>query len=125
MKKGLWELVEMTEKSQEEEEIEECEGEDKRAVTFFDQTIDDFTGLGLISPGDDDPFRRPDIHQKFNLGKKKNEEGQVEVTEGWFGKSFEDGVYEEEDEEEEVGEQHERQEGDPFEREKVDVDEEI
>ena len=49
---------------------------------------------------------RPDIHKKFNIDEKK-EEGQVEVTEGWFGKSFEDGVYEEEDDEEEVGEQHE------------------
>ena len=97
----------MAEKSQEEEEIEECEGEEKRTVTFFHRTIDDFTDLGLISPGDDDPFLQPDIHKKFNIDEKKKEEGQVEVTEGWFGKSFEDGVYEEEDDEEEVGEQHE------------------
>ena len=117
MKKGLWELVEMAEKSQEEEEIEECEGEERRTDTFFHQTIDEFSDLGIISPGDDDPFLRPD--------EKKKEEGQVEVTEGWFGKSFEDGVYEEEDEEEEVGEQHERQEGDPFELEQAPFDEEI
>ena len=100
MKKGLWELVEMAEKSQEEEEIEECEGEERRTVTFFHQTIDDFSDLGLISPGEDDPFLRPGVQKKFNL-----EEGQVEVTEGWFGNSFEDGVYEEEDDDEEVGEQ--------------------
>ena len=102
-KSGLWELVAMAEQKQDEDEIEECEGEELKTVSFFYQTVDDFMALGVISPGDDSPFLRPDIYKKFDLEEKKKKEGSAEVVEGCFGKGFEDGVYEEEDDEEDMG----------------------
>ena len=57
-----------------EDEIEECEGEKVKRVSFFHQTVDDF-----MASGDDSPLLRQDIHKKFDLEKKK--EGSV-VVEG-------------------------------------------
>ena len=54
----------MAEQKQDEDEIEECEGEEVKTVSFFHQTVDDFMALGVISPGDDSPFLRPDIYKK-------------------------------------------------------------
>ena len=98
------------------DEIVECEGEELKTVSFFHQTVDDFMSLGVISPGDDSPFLRPDIYKKFDLEEKKKE-GSAE--EGCFGESFEDGVYEGEDEEEEMGEQKPLEDGDPFGRQQA------
>ena len=123
-KSGLWELVEMAEQKQDEDEIEECEGEEVKTVSFFHQTVDDFMALGVISPGDDSPFLRPDIYKKFDLEEKKKKEGSA-VVEGWFGNSLEDGVYEEEDDEEDMGEQEPIDDGDPFARQKAPLDPEI
>ena len=124
LKSGLWELVEMAEQKQDEDEIEECEGEEVKTVSFFHQTVDDFMSLGVISPGDDSLFLRPDIYKKFDLEEKKKKEGSG-VVEGWFGNSLEDGVYEEEDDEEDMGEQEPIDEGDPFGRQKAPLDPEI
>ena len=76
-----------------------------KTVSFFHQTVDDFMALGVISLGDDSSFLRLDIYKKLNLEekKKKKKEGNA-VVEGWFGNSLEDGVYEEEDDEEEMDE---------------------
>ena len=115
----------MAEQKQDEDEIEECEGEELKTVSFFHQTVDDFMALGVISPGDDSPFLRPDIYKKFDLEEKKKKEGSAEVVEGWFGKSFEDRVYEDEDEEEEMGEQKALGHGDPVGRQKAPLDPEI
>lgn len=124
LKSGLWEFVEIAKQKQDEDEIEECEGEELMTVSFF-QTVGDFMSLGVISPGDDSPFLRSDIYKKFDLEEKKKKEGSAEVVEGWFVKSFEDGVYEDEDEEEEVGEQKPLEDGDPFGRQRAPLDPEI
>ena len=50
LRSGLWELVEMAEQKQDEDEIEECEGEELTTVSFFHQTVDDFAALGVMVP---------------------------------------------------------------------------
>ena len=117
LKLGLWQLVEMAEQKQDEDEIEECEGEEMKTVSFFHQTVDDFMAFGMISPGDDSPCLRPGIYKKFNLEEKKKKEGNA-VVEGWFGNSLEDGIYEGNDEED-MGEQEAIDDGDPFGRQKI------
>ena len=77
----------MAEQKQDEDEIEECEGEEVKTVSFFHQTVDDFMAFGVISTGDDSAFLRPDIYKKFDLEGKKKKEGSA-VVEGWFGNSL-------------------------------------
>ena len=75
-----------------------------KTVSFFHQPVDDFMALGVISLGDDSSFLRLDIYKKLNLEEKKKKKEGNAVVEGWFGNSLEDGVYEEEDDEEEMDE---------------------
>lgn len=89
MASGNWELVEMAEQRQDEEEVEECEGEETK-ISFFHQTIDDFAAVGVISPGKDDPLLRFDVYKKFNIQKKKKKkkEGHCRGGRGLVWKEF-------------------------------------
>ena len=94
-KLGTWEVVEMAERSDHEKEIEECEGSPTTVVTFFHREVEDINYVGTIHTGEDDPFMRPHERERMQLA-----EGRPD---GWFGKSLEDAVYEEEDHDEDVG----------------------
>ena len=103
-KGGQWELVEVADKSEEEDEILECEGQETTVISFFAKNIEDINYAGTINPGADDPFLRP---RQLEAEEAKHPKENV----GWFGKSLEDGVYDHEDGNEEMGEQHEAGDG--------------
>ena len=58
-KGGLWEVVEVAEQKQDEEEILECDGEITTVTAFFHRDMETVNDLGVISTGSDDPFMRP------------------------------------------------------------------
>ena len=110
--KGLeWELVEVADRSQSEGEIEECNGELTTVVSFFTRELEDLHCAGTVSTGEDDPFFKPKEREAAEQEKEKQ-------GFGWFGKTLEDGVYEIEDDDDDaqMGVQHEGAEGDPHQR---------
>ena len=66
---------------------------------------------GTVSTGEDDPFFKPKEREAAEQEKEKQ-------GFGWFGKTLEDGVYEIEDDDDDaqMGVQHEGVEGDPHQR---------
>ena len=111
-KGNIWEVVEVAERSQDESEIEECEGQETTAIFFFHQNMEDVNGVGIIHTGADDPFLQPRLRESKDGGDRQREQQGF----GWFGQTLEDGVYEVDDKEEEMGQQHEAVDDDPFRR---------
>jgi len=113
LKDKVWEVVEWAEQSSHEDEIEECNGDTTTVVTFFHQQPVDVMAVGIVNTGADDPFLQPKVREDAPKGKDvKDRQGF-----GWYGRSLEDGVYEVEDSDVEVGPQHDTSEGDPVHRE--------
>ena len=82
-------------------------------VSFFHQQPVDVMAVGIVNTGADDPFLQPKVREDAHKGEDvKDRQGF-----GWYGRSLEDGVYEVEDSDVEVGPQHDTGEGDPVHRE--------
>ena len=111
-KDGIWEVVEVAERSLEENEIEECNGVETTAIFFFHQAMEDVNEVGIIHTGADDPFLQPRLREQQDGGDRQREQQGF----GWFGRSLEDGVYEVDDADEDMGQQPEAVDDDPFRR---------
>ena len=111
-KGNIWEVVEVAECRQDEAEIEECEGQETTAIFFFHQNMEDVNGVGIIHTG---AFLQPRLRERKDGGDRQREQQGF----GWFGQTLEDGVYEVDDEEEEMGQQHEAVDDDPFRRQQA------
>ena len=111
-KDGIWEVVEVAERSLEENEIEECNGVETTAIFFFHQAMEDVNEVGIIHTGADDPFLQPRLREQRDGGDQQREQQGF----GWFGRSLEDGVYEVDDADENMGQQPEAVDDDPFRR---------
>ena len=113
LKDKTWEVVEMADRSNSEDEIEECNGELTTIVVFFHRNEEEVLAVGKLSTGADDPFLRP----KMLEDEPKSEEARERQGFGWHGRTLEDGVYEVDESDAEMGPQHETGEGDPVQRE--------
>lgn len=69
--------------------------------------------MGKLSTGADDPFLRPKVFEH----EPKSEEAREKQGFGWHGRTFEDGVYEVDESDAQMGPQHGTGEGDPVQRE--------
>ena len=62
-KDGVWEVVEVAERSLEENEIDECGGVETTAIFFFHQEMKDVNEVGIIHTGAGDPFLQPRLRR--------------------------------------------------------------